>query len=162
VPGELHVAGAGVARGYLRRPGLTAERFIPAPRGERIYRSGDLVRRTAGDIEYLGRVDQQVKVRGFRIELGEIEAALLDRPSVAMTTVQAVVGASDAQHRLAAYVVPRRPTSVEELREHLARKLPDYMIPVFFVLLDELPLTINGKVNRRALPQPDVMERGLA
>ncbi len=152
VPGELHVAGAGVARGYLRRAGLTAERFLPGPRGERLYRSGDLARQTGNETEYLGRIDQQVKVRGFRIELGEIEAALLDSPAVAMTTVQAVADAGDAQQRLAAYVVPSRQTSVEELREHLAAKLPDYMIPAFFILLDTLPLTVNGKINRGALP----------
>jgi amino acid adenylation domain-containing protein/non-ribosomal peptide synthase protein (TIGR01720 family) len=162
VPGELHVAGAGVARGYLRRAGLTAERFLPGPRGERRYRSGDLARRTGSETEYLGRIDQQVKVRGFRIELGEIEAALLDSPAVAMTIVQAVADAGDAQQRLAAYVVPSQQTSVEELREHLARKLPDYMIPAFFVLLDDLPLTVNGKVNRHALPSPDHAQRALA
>jgi amino acid adenylation domain-containing protein/non-ribosomal peptide synthase protein (TIGR01720 family) len=161
-PGELHVAGAGVARGYLRRPGLTAARFLPAPGGGRLYRSGDLARRTAGDIEYLGRIDQQVKVRGFRIELGEIEAALLESPAVSMVSVQAVAGEGDLQQRLAAYVVPHRQTSVEELREHLARKLPDYMIPGFFVLLDAMPLTVNGKVNRRALPPPDPGHRALA
>jgi amino acid adenylation domain-containing protein/non-ribosomal peptide synthase protein (TIGR01720 family) len=161
-PGELHVAGAGVARGYLRRPGLTAERFLPAPGGGRVYRSGDLARRTAGDIEYLGRVDQQVKVRGFRIELGEIEAALLESPAVAMASVQAVTSESDAQQRLVAYVVPRQQTPVEALREHLATKLPDYMIPGFFVLLDDLPLTANGKVNRRALPPPDPAHQALA
>jgi amino acid adenylation domain-containing protein/non-ribosomal peptide synthase protein (TIGR01720 family) len=162
VPGELHVAGAGVARGYLRRAGLTAERFLPGAGGERRYRSGDLARHTGEDIEYLGRIDQQVKVRGFRIELGEIEAALLDSPAVAMTTVQAVADAGDAQQRLAAYVVPSRQTSIEELREHLARKLPDYMIPAFFVLLDDLPLTVNGKVNRHALPSPDHAQRAPA
>jgi amino acid adenylation domain-containing protein/non-ribosomal peptide synthase protein (TIGR01720 family) len=162
VPGELHVAGAGVARGYLRRPGLTAERFLPGADGERLYRSGDLARPTGLDIEYLGRIDQQVKVRGFRIEPGEIEAALLDSPAVAMTTVQAFADAGDAQQRLVAYVVPRRPTSIEELREHLARKLPDYMIPAFFVLLDDLPLTVNGKVNRNALPSPDHAQGALA
>ena len=162
VPGELHVAGAGVARGYLRRAALTAERFLPGAGGERLYRSGDLARHTGGDIEYLGRIDQQVKVRGFRIELGEIEAALLDSPAVAMTTVQAVADAGDAQQRLAAYVVPSRQTSIEELREHLARKLPDYMIPAFFVLLDDLPLTVNGKVNRHALPSPDHAQRAPA
>ncbi|MGJ5178589.1 non-ribosomal peptide synthase/polyketide synthase [Bradyrhizobium oligotrophicum] len=155
VVGELFVGGAGVARGYLHRPALTAERFLPAPGGERLYCSGDLVRQRADDIEYLGRIDQQVKVRGFRIELGEIEAALLDNPAVAMTTVQAFAAASPARQRLVAYVVPRGQASVETLREHLARKLPDYMIPSLFVLLDELPLTVNGKIDRRALPSPE-------
>ncbi|MGJ4952834.1 non-ribosomal peptide synthase/polyketide synthase [Bradyrhizobium sp. HKCCYLS20291] len=155
VVGELFVGGAGVARGYLHRAALTAERFLPGPGGQRLYRSGDLVRQSAADVEYLGRIDQQVKVRGFRIELGEIEAALLDSPAVAMTTVQAFAAAQSGQQRLIAYVVPRGSVSVALLREQLARRLPDYMIPSLFVLLDQLPLTVNGKIDRRALPSPE-------
>jgi amino acid adenylation domain-containing protein len=158
VPGEIHVGGAGLALGYLGRPELTAERFVPNPYGEpgsRLYRSGDLARFLANrDLEYLGRIDHQVKIRGFRIELGEIESALAAQPSVR----EAVVLAREdgAEKRLVAYVVPdEEAPTLPELREALAANLPDYMLPSALVALDRLPLTANGKVDRRALPAPD-------
>ncbi|HVR99166.1 MAG TPA: amino acid adenylation domain-containing protein, partial [Thermoanaerobaculia bacterium] len=150
VPGELVVGGAGLARGYLGRPELTAERFVPDPSGEgaRLYRSGDLGRYLSnGDVEYLGRLDHQVKIRGFRIELGEIEAALSAHPGVR----QAVVLARES--RLVAYVVGDVPAA--DLRQSLRDRLPDYMVPAAFVTLAALPLTPNGKVDRKALPAPE-------
>jgi amino acid adenylation domain-containing protein len=160
VPGELFIGGDGVVRGYLRRPALTAERFVPDPfgtaAGARLYRTGDRVRRrTDGTLEFLGRVDFQVKLRGFRIELGEIEAALMDQPGVreAVAVVREDV-AGDA--RLVAYVVPEgTPPSPDALRTALAARLPDYMVPGAFVTLEALPLTPNGKTDRRALPAPE-------
>ncbi|MDE3155807.1 MAG: amino acid adenylation domain-containing protein [Acidobacteriota bacterium] len=158
--GEIFVGGAGVARGYLGRPGLTAERFVPdpfGPPGAVLYRSGDLARRRSdGDLEYLGRADHQVKIRGFRIELGEIESTLARHPAVAQAVV--VSRRDGAGDRLAAYVVPRgteRP-SASALRDFLLASLPDYMAPAAFVTLDALPLTPHGKVDRRALPAPDL------
>ncbi|HEV3457140.1 MAG TPA: amino acid adenylation domain-containing protein, partial [Thermoanaerobaculia bacterium] len=161
VPGEICVAGPGVARGYLGRPELTAERFVPdalgGEAGTRLYRSGDLARRRpTGELDYLGRRDHQVKVRGFRIELGEIEHALLAHPTVADAVVAAPEEAGGAR-RLVAYVVPRggAAPAAGELRRHLARQLPESMLPAAWVFLERLPLTANGKVDRRALPPPD-------
>jgi amino acid adenylation domain-containing protein len=161
VQGELHIGGAGVARGYLNRPELTAEKFIPDPfsaaPGARLYKTGDLARyRPDGNIEFLGRADHQVKIRGFRIELGEIEAALGQHPAVREAVVLAREDAA-GEKRLVSYVVADReplPTTTD-LRNFLKEKLPEYMVPAVFVLLDALPLMPNGKVDRWALPAPD-------
>ncbi|HZI17115.1 MAG TPA: amino acid adenylation domain-containing protein, partial [Pyrinomonadaceae bacterium] len=166
--GELYIGGVNVGRGYWGRPGLTAERFVPHPHGarggERLYRTGDLGRHLSdGRIEYVGRVDHQVKVRGFRIELGEIEAALAQHPGVRDAAVSVREGrGSDRQ--LVAYFVPRREPApaVEELREHLRARVPDYMVPSFFVGLTEMPLTPSGKADRRRLPDPGTERPELA
>ncbi|HCW0959285.1 TPA: pyoverdine non-ribosomal peptide synthetase PvdD, partial [Pseudomonas aeruginosa] len=160
--GELYIGRAGLARGYLRRPGLSATRFVPNPfpggAGERLYRTGDLARFQAdGNVEYIGRIDHQVKVRGFRIELGEIEAALAGLAGVRDAVVLAHDGVGGTQ--LAGYVVADSAEDAERLRESLReslkRHLPDYMVPAHLMLLERMPLTVNGKLDRQALPQPD-------
>jgi amino acid adenylation domain-containing protein len=184
VSGELHIGGAGLARGYLRRPDLTAEKFIPNPfspvlsevegdePGSRLYKTGDLARYLPdGNIDFLGRIDYQVKIRGFRIELGEIEAVLGQHPAVREAVVvsrEDAPGDSSAPlrtgKRLVAYVVAKQqqPFTVSDLRGFLKKKLPDYMVPSAFVTLDALPLTTHGKVDRRAFPEPDQTRPGLA
>jgi len=160
VAGELYLGGEGLARSYHRRPGLTAERFVPCPfhHGARLYRSGDRVRQRAdGVIEYLGRLDHQVKLRGLRIELGEIEARLLEHPRVREATVLVVEG----QH-LVGYVVLHDGHADwrADVSAHLARHLPDYMVPAQWVVLAQMPLSPNGKLERKALPKPDVDGQG--
>jgi acyl carrier protein len=159
--GELYIAGEGVAYGYWQRPDLSAERFLPDPFGQqegaRMYRTGDRVRwLNNGTLEYLGRIDQQVKLRGHRIELNEISAVLREHSAVqeAVVVLQEV---SEVNKYLAAYVVARRgvQTTYQELQQHLRKHLPDYMVPTAFLFLESLPLTLNGKVNRKALPAPD-------
>ncbi|MFI9239249.1 amino acid adenylation domain-containing protein [Streptomyces sp. NPDC053079] len=162
VPGEIHVGGPGVARGYLNRPALTAERFVPNPfaqDGSRLYRSGDAARRRPdGSLEFIGRIDNQVKIRGYRIELGEIAGALLRHPAVAEAVVRVREdGPGDKQ--LVGYLVaaPGHPApQAGELRAMLRLTLPEYMLPAAFVALDRIPLTVNGKLDHRALPAPDL------
>ncbi|MEH2136766.1 amino acid adenylation domain-containing protein [Nostoc sp.] len=162
VPGELHIGGAGLARGYFNRPELTQEKFICNPFGrskgaERLYKTGDLARYLPdGNIEYLGRIDNQVKIRGFRIELGEIEAVLSQHPNVQASCVIAREDIRDDK-RLVAYIVPQPQVTltISELRSVLKEKLPDYMVPSAIVILESLPLTPNGKIDRRALPAPE-------
>ncbi|MDZ7342104.1 MAG: non-ribosomal peptide synthase/polyketide synthase, partial [candidate division KSB1 bacterium] len=161
VAGEMFIGGVGVARGYLNRPELTAEKFIPDPFGQepgaRLYRTGDLARYLSdGNIEFLGRIDNQVKIRGFRIELGEIEAVLGQHPAIKENVV--IDWQMENDVRLVAYIVPVGETmpSLEELRDFLKEKLPEYMIPAAFIQLDEIPLTANAKVDRRALPTPEI------
>jgi len=160
LPGQLHVGGDGLARGYLGRPDLTAERFLPDPfsdrAGARLYATGDLARRRAdGEIEYLGRLDQQVKLRGHRIELGEIAAALLDQPEIAEAVVL-LQGADEAEQRLVAWAVPAAGAEPEAagLLARLRARLPAYMVPAALVFLEALPLTAHGKLDRAALPAP--------
>ena len=156
-PGELHIAGVGLGRGYLDRPELTAEKFIPDPLGEpgsRLYKTGDLARwLPGGALEYLGRIDHQVKIRGFRIELAEVEAALGRHPAIADCVV--VARQRDEESRLVAFIVSPEPAvAVEDLRSFLGARLPEHMVPSLFVQLDALPLSPNGKVDRKALPAP--------
>ncbi|HVF59868.1 MAG TPA: amino acid adenylation domain-containing protein [Thermoanaerobaculia bacterium] len=164
VPGELYIGGDGLARGYLDRPDWTAERFVPDPlpvddggeAGGRLYRTGDLARwRADGTVEFLGRADRQVKLRGFRIEPAEVEAALCEQPGVGAAAV-VLRDVAERGKELVAYLVPRAPDAeiVAGLRERLCRRLPEYMVPTFFVPLSVLPLDPNGKLDRRALPEP--------
>ncbi|WP_274651223.1 non-ribosomal peptide synthetase [Paenibacillus humicola] len=155
IPGELFISGAGLARGYLHRPDLTKERFVPSPfvEGERLYRAGDIVRLLPDQqIEFMGRVDHQVKIRGYRVELEEIESHLLQHPSIH----QAAVICSDRQS-LIAYIVAEEAFTLAALRDYLAKKIPDYMIPAQFAAVDRIPLTPNGKIDRRALPEIEEM-----
>ena len=167
VTGELYLSGAGLARGYWQRPALTAERFVPHPfsehGGERMYRTGDLVRyRADGQLEFIGRVDNQVKLRGYRIELGEIEAVLRRHPHVGEAVVDLQRESETA--RLVAYVVLNGgdEANVNELRHHLREQLPEYVVPSTFVLLPEMPLNANGKVDRRALKASGLQKVGSA
>jgi amino acid adenylation domain-containing protein/thioester reductase-like protein len=152
VPGELHIGGAGLARGYLNLPELTAEKFIQHPQFNRLYKTGDLARYLPdGNIEFLGRIDHQVKIRGFRIEIGEIEALLAEHPQIRSSAV-IVREDNPGNKQLVAYVVPQKQSNIQtELRSFFKQKLPNYMIPAFFVMLESLPLTNSGKVDRRAL-----------
>ncbi|HEY9801022.1 MAG TPA: thioesterase domain-containing protein, partial [Leptolyngbyaceae cyanobacterium] len=161
VPGELHIGGAGLARGYLHRPDLTEQKFIPHPfistPGSRLYKTGDLARYLAdGSIEYLGRIDNQVKLRGFRIELGEIEAVLNQHDDVQLSCV-IIREDIPGDKRLVAYLTlhPERTPTISQLRQFLTSQLPSYMVPSAFVILPSLPITPNGKVDRRALPAPE-------
>ncbi len=156
VAGELHIAGIGLARGYLGRPELTRERFITSPSGERMYKTGDLVRRQAdGSLEFLGRLDHQVKIRGFRIELGELEAVIAEWPGIRESLVLARQGTGGDQ-TLVAYAIAHDGAVVTHaaLRSHVQARLPDFMVPSAFVFLDAWPITPNGKIDRRALPAP--------
>jgi acyl-coenzyme A synthetase/AMP-(fatty) acid ligase/acyl carrier protein len=164
--GDVYVAGAGLARGYLGRPDLTAERFLPNPLsaepGARLYRVGDVARFLPdGTIDYLGRADHQVKVRGHRVEPGEIEATLMKHASLQAAAV-VLREFNEQDNRLVAYIVPVTDRDLADddlertLREHLKRRLPEYMVPAAFVQLEALPLTPNGKIDRRALPAPDM------
>jgi acyl carrier protein len=168
VRGELYIGGVNVARGYVMRPDMTAEKFIPDPfggeAGARLYKTGDLARYlTSGEIEYLGRIDHQVKIRGFRIELDEIQSLLNLHPAI-RDSVVALHQAHDQDKRLVAYVVAEagREVQVAEVRAYLKEKLPDYMVPAAFVTLDAMPLSPNGKIDRRMLPSPDEAEHGVA
>ncbi len=154
VPGELCVSGEGVARGYLNLPEMTKEKFIKNPYSEgRLYRSGDLARwMPNGNLEYLGRIDQQVKIRGFRIELGEIETQLCKHEDIRQVAV--VLKELDGKNAITAYITARRELSIGELRTFLKDKLPDYMIPAFYVQLDSIPTNQNGKLDKKALPDP--------
>ncbi|HEX8474329.1 MAG TPA: amino acid adenylation domain-containing protein, partial [Pyrinomonadaceae bacterium] len=160
VPGEIFIGGSGVTRGYLHRDALTKEKFVTI-NGRRFYRSGDVGRwRETGEIEFVGRTDEQVKVRGYRIELGEIEAVLKQHPGVKEVVVMAQAD-EGGDKRLVAYVVPEREglLTVDAVREFLLERLPEYMVPAAFMLMSELPLTTQGKVNRRALPTPEAKRR---
>ncbi|HYE54578.1 MAG TPA: non-ribosomal peptide synthetase, partial [Chitinophagaceae bacterium] len=157
VIGELYVGGAGVSRGYLGKRELTKAKFIPDPYnpGQRLYRSGDLARvLPSGDIEYIGRMDDQVKIRGFRIELGEIESQLLNHPAVKEAVVSAYE--KEGSKYLVAYYVTGKEIETAQLRAFMQARLPDYMVPTYYVYLQSLPLTSNGKLDKKALPAPEI------
>src|ERR1700761_2820324 len=160
VAGEIYIGGDGVAREYLNRPELTAEKFVTisvADKSRRLYKTGDLARwRPDGNLEFLGRIDHQVKIRGFRIELGEIESVLRKHPGLRESVV-VVREDRPGDKRLAAYVVrkPEEQVDADELRRFAREALPEYMVPPAFIFLDALPLTPNGKVDRKALPAPE-------
>ena len=165
VVGELHIGGAGLARGYLNRQELTAERFVTNPfaanQSARLYKSGDLARYLPdGNIEYIGRIDHQVKIRGFRVELEEIEAVLAQCPGVKESAVL-VRQEETGDRRLVAYLVidSVKPPTIPKIREHLKARVPQFMVPAVFVVMETMPLTVNGKINRRALPAPDSAQR---
>ncbi len=160
IPGELYIAGRGVARGYVNRPDFTAERFVELPGTGRAYRTGDRVRRLqSGALEFLGRTDAQVKLRGYRVDLGDIEHTLARHPCVAQTAVVLRDSCDAGEPTLVAYVAPRGDATHEQLRAWLAEWLPDYMVPATIVALERLPLTASGKVDRRALPDPEPSAR---
>ena len=155
IPGELYIGGVGLSRGYIGQPELTKERFLPDPYmpGERIYKTGDLTRWFAqGDIEYLGRLDHQLKIRGFRVELGEIENRLVQHKAIREAVVTGMEYAG--QKHLCAYYVAEREITARDLRAHIQKKLPEYMVPSFFVWMSALPVSANGKIDRKALPLP--------
>ncbi|MCI5133057.1 MAG: non-ribosomal peptide synthetase, partial [Candidatus Electrothrix sp. EH2] len=162
IAGELCIAGAGLARGYLNRPELTAEKFVEVElfgRTERIYRTGDLARRLPdGNLEYLGRIDHQIKLRGFRIEPGEVEAALMQHEAVGEAVI--TLYDPDDNGQLAAYLTAESDHDdgplIAELKDLLGKRLPDYMVPTYFTVLNEMPLTPNGKIDRKALPEPAI------
>jgi acyl carrier protein len=165
VAGELYIGGDGIGRGYLSRPDLTGEKFLPDPfshsRGARMYRTGDMVKHRAdGNLEFLGRSDNQLKIRGFRVELGEIEACLLRHPSIAEAIV-VPVNQQTAAVQLVGYIVPAAGEAPEHLKDFLRKTLPEYMIPSQFLLLDQLPLTPTGKVDRLGLPTPERTRQNL-
>ncbi len=159
--GQLYVGGCGVGRGYLNRPQLNSEKFIANPFGEgRLYATGDLVRWLRdGNLEFLGRIDQQVKIRGFRVELGEIETILSQQSAIEECAVLAVADKSGSQQLVAYFIAEDQSCSSEDLREALAESLPEYMLPSFFVALEAFPLTVNGKLDKRALPQPELAQQ---
>ncbi|WP_106768848.1 non-ribosomal peptide synthetase [Paenibacillus faecalis] len=160
IAGELYIAGDNVGRGYYNNPEMTRERYVPNPfaPGERMYKTGDLARWTKeGTIEFLGRLDHQVKIRGFRIELGEVENSLLNHVAVSEAIVVAKTDGKGG-HYLCAYFTAGAKLTNNELREHIGKQLPDYMIPSYFMQLPEMPLTPNGKIDRKALPEPDVSQ----
>ena len=164
VPGELHIGGIGLARGYLNRPDLTEQKFIANPFSDdptsRLYKTGDLARYLPdGNLDFIGRVDTQVKIRGFRVELGEIEAVLTLHPNVREAAV--IVREEPPTKRLVAYLVLTEAVPTRIIRDYLAEKLPNYMVPAAFMPLPALPLTPNGKVKRRALPAPPTLGRGM-
>ncbi|SFB47763.1 non-ribosomal peptide synthetase, partial [Clostridium frigidicarnis] len=161
IPGELCISGDGLARGYLNNQELTAEKFVDNPfeQGTKMYKTGDLVRwLTDGNIEFLGRIDNQVKIRGFRIELGEIENKLLKHEDVKEATVIVIEGKEDDKH-ICAYIISDKEINELNLKEHLKENLPEYMVPSYFVKLEEMPITSNGKLDRRALSKPNLDER---